>query len=521
MHSLPSDVSRRVYKLKRFASSLALSLSLTGGVAADELNDAMSGFDDFDKAPAATTVKSSTNDLSDLDESGFDSPSLDVVASSSPPAEVEADWYSISGYGSILGAYNYAQKSQSLVAPGDMPMDFSGLSRSRIKGGLTLDMKHGDNWQSKFEVVAWYDASWSINGRENYTRDVLDTYESFVDLKDAYIQGSLTKSLDLKFGRQIVIWGKSDSIRITDVINPLDNREPGMVDIEDLRLNETMTRLDYYFGDWGLSAIIIHEPRLEIEAAFGSDYRPSGIFGEPIPYARFPDRVEPDWNLDNTQYAMSLDGRFTGWDLSLYAANVFDSRFDVELVDAVPVRFYDKINMIGIAANVVSSGWLLKTEAALINDINYRSSGRKNRLDVLIGFDYSGIKDTVISLELANRHIFDYEEKMLTLTLQEAAAQNTFPDFVRQDSVQIALRTSYSFDHDNATITYLLSLAGGNGPGSSFDGGFQRLWIDYKYTDAISLNVGIVDYIGGDSLIPFYRATEDNDRVFVEAKYSF
>ncbi len=509
--------------MKPLAWTLSSCLLFTGAVVADELEDALSGFDEFDKAPAVVPAATSGSDLSDLDESGFDTSPVDpgVSDSGSASQEEKTDWYSLSGYGSVLGAYNYAQKSQSLVAPGDMPMDFSGLSRSRIKGGLTLDMKHGDNWQSKFEVVAWYDASWSINGRENYTQDVLDTYESFVDLKDAYIQGSLTKNLDLKFGRQIVIWGKSDSIRITDVINPLDNREPGMVDIEDLRLNETMTRLDYYFGDWGLSAIIIHEPRLEIEAGFGSDYRPSGIFGEPIPYARFPDRVEPDWNLDNTQYAMSLDGRFTGWDLSLYAANVFDSRFDVELVGAVPLRFYDKINMIGFATNVVSGGWLLKTEAALINDVNYRSSGRKNRLDALIGFDYSGIKDTVISLELANRHIFDYEEKMLTLTLQEAAAQNTFPDFVRQNSVQVALRTSYSFDHDNATVTYLLSLAGGDGPGSSFDGGFQRLWIDYKYTDAISLNAGIVDYIGGDSLIPFYRATEDNDRVFVEAKYSF
>ena len=153
--------------------------------------------------------------------------------------------------------------------------------------------------------------------------------------------------------------------------------------------------------------------------------------------------------------------------------------------------------------------------------MNYRSTDRKNRLDALIGFDYTGFKNTVISLELADRHIFDYEEKMLTTTLQEAAANNTFPDFVREDSIQMALRTSFSFDHDNATANYLISLAGGNGPGDSFDGGFQRLWIDYKYTDAVTLNAGIVDYIGGDGIIPFYRAIEDNDRVFAEIKNSF
>ncbi len=511
-------------KTKEIVLALSLFILLSGNIAADELEDALSGFDDFDKSSTDGLTKTSGDDLGDLDESGFNDSFTEQGGMDTlnlAQLKKQADWYSFSGYASFLGAYNYAQQSESVAAVGDKPMDFSGLSRTRAKGGLTLDMKHGENWRSKFEVIAWYDASWTINGRENYTQDVLDAYESFFDLKDAYVQGSLTQSLDLKFGRQVVIWGKSDSIRITDVINPLDNREPGMVDIEDLRLSELMTRFDYYFGDWGLSTIFIHEPRLEIEAAFGSDYRPADIFGAPIPYANFPDRKEPVWSVENTQYAMSLDGRFSGWDISYYAAHVYDNRFDIEIVNTLPSRYYDKINMIGIAANAVSGSWLFKAESAFINDINYRSTDRKNRLDALIGFDYMAIKDTVISLELANRHIFDYEEKMLTMTLQEAALQNTFPDFVREDSIQIALRTSYSFDHDNATVTYLLSLAGGNGPGDSFDGGFQRLWIDYKYNDAISLTAGVVDYIGGNSLIPFYNAIENNDRVFAEIQYNF
>jgi hypothetical protein len=511
-------------KTKEVALVLSLFSLLSGDLVADELEDALKGFDDFDKKSTDTVINAPSDQLDDLDESGFDTTNTNAASSVDLNVTLQEEkprWYRFSGYVSLLGAYNYAQKSESVVAPGDMPMDFSGLSRARLKGGLTLDMKHSENWRSKFEVMTWYDASWAINGRENYTEEVLDTYESFIDIKDAYVQGTLTQNLDLKFGRQVVIWGKSDSIRITDVINPLDNREFGMVDIEDLRLSELMTRLDYYFGNWGLSTILIHEPRLEIEPAFGSDYRPSDIFGTPIPYDKFPDRVEPDFNIDNTQYAASLDGRFTGWDLSLYAAHVYDNRFDIDVVDNTPFRYYDKINMIGIAGNIVSGSWLFKAESALINDINYRSTDRKNRFDVLIGFDYLGIKDTVISLELANRHIFEYEEKMLTTTLEEAAAENTFPDFVRENSIQIALRSSYSFDHDNATVTYLLSLAGGNGPGDSFDGGLQRLWVDYKYTDAISLNAGVVDYFAGNSLIPFYRAVENNDRVFAEVKYNF
>jgi len=479
---------------------------------ADELDEAMSGFDE----PIE-------EDLGELDESGFDDLEFaDNAGEDKAVVHNDADdWYRVSGYGAVQFSYNYMQASESTVAPGDMPMDFSGLSSLKLKSGITLDMKHSKNWRSKIEAIAWYDSAWAIKGKSQYTDDVLERYEYFLDIKDAYIQGSLTKNLDIKVGRQKVIWGKSDSIRITDIINPLDNRSPGMVDIEDQRLSELMTRLDYYFGDWGLSGIIIHEPRMEIEPAFGSDYRPSDTFGTPIPYAQFPERESYDWSGANMQYALSLDGHFTGWDMSYYFARVFDNRFGVEYADTGPVRTIGLINMVGTAGNVAIGSWLLKGELALITDINYRSTGRKNRLDALIGVDYMGIKDTVISFEFANRHIFNYEDKMLTMSIGEAVAQNVFPDFVREDSMQMAFRSSYSFNHDNAQINYLLSLAFGNGVGPGFDGGFQRLWLDYKYTDAISLNAGVVHYIAGSSLIPFYRAIGNNGRVFSEIKYSF
>lgn len=110
---------------------------------------------------------------------------------------------------------------------------------------------------------------------------------------------------------------------------------------------------------------------------------------------------------------------------------------------------------------------------------------------------------------------------MLTMSIEEATAQNVFPDFVREDSMQVAFRTTYSFDHDNAQINYLLSLAFGNGAGSGFDGGFQRLWGEYKVSDSVSIEAGIVHYIAGHSAIPFYQAVEENGRVFSEIKYSF
>ena len=156
-------------------------------------------------------------------------------------------------------------------------------------------------------------------------------------------------------------------------------------------------------------------------------------------------------------------------------------------------------------------------------DIDYRSTlENKDRLDALLGIDYSGFSKTVLSLELADRHVVDYEDNMLKSAEQIFAetGQIVFPDYEREDTVQAAARASYTFDHDNATVTYLISMIGSSN--FSFeDGGFQRLWIDYKLNDSLTVNGGVVDYIGGDGVVPFYNTLENNDRVFAELVYNF
>ena len=511
-------------------SLVLASLLLTSHFAyADDLEEAMGGFDAPTEASTLDEdAMSGFDDDSGVDETaleGFDDGPSDVDMTTDESTE---SWYAFSGYMSFLGAYNYGQTeplnyfkgNPTAGIPADQEMDFSGLSRARTKLDIALEMRHSDNWKSRIEVMGWYDASWAIHGRDNYTQDVLDTYESFYDIKDAYVQGTLSDSVDIKIGRQIVIWGKSDSIRVTDVINPLDNREPGMVDIKDLRLTETMTKLDYYVGDYGLSAIIIHEPRLQIEPAFGSDYRPRDVFGPVAPDSAFPDVYTPSWDLENTQFALSLDGRYEGWDLSWYAANVMNSRFGItKQDDGKMLRTFDKIYMLGVATNVVSGAWLYKAEAAYIMDIDYRSvEENKNRLDSLVGIDYSGFSKTILSVELVNRHVFEYEDVMLENTL-DGRVPMVFPDYERRDTMQVAARASYTFDHDNASVNYLISMVGASVKFQ--DGGFQRFWMDYKLNDAIVVNGGIVDYIGGNGIVPFYNAIENNDRVYAEMVYNF
>lgn len=111
---------------------------------------------------------------------------------------------------------------------------------------------------------------------------VLNDYESDTEFREIFIRGKINPRLDLKVGRQIVVWGKSDNFRVVDVLNPPDLREPGLVDIENLRLPSCKSRLDYYQGDWSLSGLAIHEIRFDKLPPYGSDFYPFPVKLPPV-----------------------------------------------------------------------------------------------------------------------------------------------------------------------------------------------------------------------------------------------
>jgi len=426
------------------------------------------------------------------DLGGFEKESIAIIEIE----QIKEESNQLKGSLKLSSSYNYAHNAPSIGQT-----DFRGLSRLKTTLDLSIDSKINDKWKSRIEVQTFYDAIYSL--RDNtYTDDMIDTYKSEFEIQEAYILGSIADNIDIKIGRQIVVWGKSDNIRLNDVINPLDNRELGMVDIEDLRLPVFMSKLDYYSGAWNLSAMIIHEARVQKEAANGSDYLPTQIFLKPN--SIFPEDTTPDSTFKNTQYALSLNGRFTGWDLSLYGAKVLDSKWHFE--NNRKSRTYGLIKMLGVASNIAVGNFLFTSELVYMQDSKFNTTtDEKERLDFLLGAEYSGITDFTASLELAQRHIFDYETSMVNA-----------PDSVYQDERQTALRISYSFNHEKGMFTYLNTLFYDN---SNINGGFQRVWLNYDLNDNIELNVGLVDYIGGDKIA--LDALSNNDRFFADISYHF
>ncbi len=435
------------------------------------------------------------DDSFDMDLDGFDSEEMidseeniqesvdDEVQKSSP--------LTVGGDIAFKTAYGYKKHKVDGV-------EYGGFNQAQISLSVNVEYKISDSWKLKVDADTYYDSVYALRTKTDFNDDVLESYETDIMIKDAYIEGSLTNSLDLKLGRQIVVWGKSDSIRITDVINPLDNRTPGMTDIEDLRLSVGMAKFDYYVGNWNISGMIIAENRVMIESAPRGEFFPVDTLFPSVKGKPFMELDTPSSSLENIEYALAFNGVFSGWDLSFYGADVLDQRWHINQV--TKTREVSTIQMLGSAVNIATGSWLLKSEVAFLSGINYNQViDEKNRLDMLIGFDYMGIKDTVLSLEVADRHIFDYENKISS----------------EKDDIQTAVRITRSFSNDSIQLTVLRTMFG-----SSFkEGGFVRVWSEIDIMDGVTSNIGVVDYIGGDNV--FMEAVKDNDRIFADISYSF
>jgi hypothetical protein len=490
------------------AALLAMLLTLAWAAPgrADEsgsLEETLGGFDDEGDPESEPEEGADPGD-----DYGFDDDDADEIDSalgvSDPTATDAPPFWHLGGDLSLGSSYNYLEHHSATGTP------YGNLSRLRAQLDLQLDLRLPADWKARVEGYGFYDFVYVLKGRNDYTNDVLDDYEWEVDFREVWVQGSPAPSFDVKLGRQIVNWGRSDTVRVVDILNPLDNREPGLVDIEDLRLPLTMARFDWYprflpatAGDWSLQLLVIPEFRQDRNPSIGNDFNPIDPGALPIP---LPEPDTPHQFGSSPEYGASLGGVFSGWDVSLYAARVYQNTSFV-----TGGRKGDShITMTGAGGNVTFGSWLLKTELAYLYGVEYSIrtpappfllAKDKSRLDAMGGVEYYGLDDVQIAFEVVNRHIFQYQ-----------SGQKPFQE---QDTLESALRITLDFLNDRLHATAVGFALGSHAQ----DGSVVRVEASYDLRDALTLGGGIVLYQKGDS--PTFEEIGRNDRLFLRLEYSF
>ena len=457
------------------------------------LEEALSGFDDENSSEKDGDMLSGFDDEKDEYETSEESETL----------AKEESWSSLYGSAGLSFNYSYVKK-----LPADKTeADWSGLTKLRPFLSLIWDAKFGGNWKTRISGKAFYDFAYGMKKRENFTKEVLEELEKEAEFREVYLEGSPLQSLDIRLGKQIVAWGVGDSLRVVDVLNPTDSREFGMTDLEDTRQPIRMTRIDFFIGDLKLEAVAVHQIKFDKSSPFGSDFNPA---------IQKINEVIPESSGENTEYGLALIGTFSGWDASLHWAQYFDdnSHYKISSVTIVPgvgvVPTYElhhsRLTMTGITVSIPSENFVWKAEVANLKGMEFALVVDKtfSRTDVLLGTEYSGWRNTSVSIESGVQHLNDFDTR-----LEES------PDSELKDR----FATSVSFMQDYLNQTLYLNMTGMMIGKRGEDGGVNRASLEYDVVDDFSITGGLMLYQSGENA--YFQSLNDNDRIFFEARYSF
>lgn len=266
---------------------------------------------------------------------------------------------------------------------------------------------------------AWYDAAYifadydTINPPNDPNlplaflsqRDRRDN-RVFSELRELYFDLAFP-DMDLRVGKQIVVWEQLLGFRILDEINPLDFREFILPDLIDFRISLWTVKADYYFAGYQLEALWI---------PFFEPHRPAPKGSEWELFQRLPDQEEPPKTLENSEYGARLSRTFSGVDLAVSYLDVWDPfptpfreytgfRFFAPPAKCIPTRVqfdqpitdpdcgpifhpeFKRMHIYGTSAVLNMGSYILKGEASYITGKYFGARLADRNGDGLLDYD--------------------------------------------------------------------------------------------------------------------------------------
>lgn len=282
-------------------------------------------------------------------------------------------------------------------------------------------------------------------------------------IRELYISGDKIlddgTTLNLTFGKQQVVWGKTDLFRVLDVINPVDYSRHNIYDeLEDIRIPQWMLTAEWRMGpnnvfdDSNLSLIWnIDKFRPNNLGTCGQPYRilDAGCFFAssvgPVPVIH--DVQEVNWDLSNTQFGIKWEGVYGDMTFSLNALNYRQqlpslhfrgnpdfnpATFNPTVIASFPFQadgifdiHFPRINLLGGSFDYYSEGidavWRVETSYTQGEEMPRDTDGHKktDMFRYVVGFDKNIVIPALgtssaflISAQIFGEHILDHEIDM-------------------------------------------------------------------------------------------------------------
>ena len=277
------------------------------------------------------------------------------------------------------------------------------------------------------------------------------------ELREFYFDIKIRKSY-LTLGRQQIVWGKADGLRIMDLVNPFNFREFILDDFEDSRIPLWSLKWDIPIRN--VNAQIVWIPDLSYH-----DFPDPGAaysFQNPLPseiIVRQKSLRKPDNALLDSDIGLKLSSFYKGWDISLNYLYFYDDSPVVATTlyqenDQTVMELqaaYIRTHLAGTTFSNAFGQFSVRGELGLLPDKYFQAAEpesltgliKSTQLMGVAGIDYSGLSNTTLSFqvfydwiptqrELLNRQSFETNFSLLlsrnfmneTLTTDLIAVQN-------------------------------------------------------------------------------------------------
>ncbi len=330
-------------------------------------------------------------------------------------------------------------------------------------------------------------------------------------LRQAYLD-IFFNSIDIRVGKQQIIWGKADGVFITDVISPKDMREFLLPDFDEIRIGVTALKVDYYFGNNTLEFVFVPAFTPTKLPDPGSIWNPKMKYDLPPVFDNSQREVAQ--NLKNSEVFLKFSVLSSAIDFEIMAGYMWDDDptmqtvksidFATGLVDSITVTpRHHRLGLFGGSFSTTLGSIVIRGEGAYYSGKYFSSVEQsivdgvveKSYIHYLLGLDFS-LADIKMSLQFIQQTIPDYSEYILNDQFE-----NTMTFLARKDF----LRETLFFE----LFTYI-----GLNNGDSL----VRLKATYNLVDGFEILLGANIFTGSEGRFGQYN---DNDMLYMKFKYSF
>jgi len=342
--------------------------------------------------------------------------------------------------------------------------------------------------------------------------------EGLVELRELYWQLA-TDDIYWRIGKQQVVWGEADGLKLLDKINPQSYREFTLDNFDDSRIPLWMVNAEINVGeDSVLQALLITDTTGHELADSNSPFAftspllvPQAIEGVPQAPASVPIEIQnaqaPNDGLNDSDVGLRLVSFVSGWDVSInYLYHYVDTpvvRASLQGNGILVQQEYERSHLLGGSASTSLGQWIVRTELAYETDQYLRSETsfpgviKTDLASYVVGLDWQGWSDQFISLQVFQSHILENSSQ----TIQD-----------KQDS-KLSFMWESKFLNETLTLEALALYS------INDEDGVNQVNLNYNYEANIDVYLGF-DHFYGDSQ-GLFGQFDSSDRVIAGLNWGF